>query len=277
MLSTLRRLWKFLDERLLHPARLIDLGNFKIYIPPKDLTVGKTVAENKSYEPHVTQELVPLLQPGTVFLDIGANLGYYSLLAASLIGSHGKVIACEPNPDNCRYLKRSIRVNGFENIEILPYGAAEREGTLKVYPHLANSTSHVVDSGRSLPKEYGTKFYLIKSIVLDDVLADKERIDLIKMDIDGGEPRALEGLRGIIRRHRPVLFLEFCPELIRLISQVKPETFLDQINGFGYDLYILQPSFNKSPAPLGKQEIMHAATQPGVDLVDLVAYPPRGR
>src|SRR5690606_15185214 len=80
-----------------------------------------------NYEPHVTAEVRRLLQPGMTFVDVGANIGYFALLAASLVGAQGKVIAFEPNLENCELLRRSIAANGFDDfVHVHPYAVAEK-------------------------------------------------------------------------------------------------------------------------------------------------------
>src|SRR5256885_3164883 len=80
---------------------LLRLADFKIYVRLDDWAVGARIAVRRTHEPHVTRVMLPLLRPGTVIVDIGANIGYYTLLAASRIGSTGKVIAFEPSLENC--------------------------------------------------------------------------------------------------------------------------------------------------------------------------------
>jgi len=110
-------------------------------------------------------------------------------------------------------------------------------------------------------------------VALDTVLADEEHIDVVKMDIDGAESRALRGMEGLIRRHRPVMLVEFCPDLLQSLSQITPEAFLDQLAGYGYDLLVLDRSSDAKLAPQSKEEMMALYARSGASHLDLVCYP----
>jgi FkbM family methyltransferase len=250
----------------------IQLGDFTIYVRLDDSAVGAYIAGAKTYEPHVTRALLPLLLPGTVFLDIGANIGYYTLLAASRIGGEGKVLAFEPNPDNCEILTCSIRENCFKNITLYPYAVAEKEQELRIYPDMTNSTSLVVGE-QYRTADSGAPAHVVKAVALDNFLKGCDKIDIVKIDIDGGEPLALKGMQKLIQNHRPVLFVEFCPELIRTVSQVNPESLLDQLGELGYDLHVLATSGERSPHALRKTQILEQFAECKSTHLDLVAHP----
>ena len=95
---------------------------------PADYAVGHTVARTGSYEPEVSATLREVLPPGATFVDIGANIGWFSLLAASLVGPTGRVIAIEPNPRNVALLRQSAKDNGFDNIDVVTVALGERRG-----------------------------------------------------------------------------------------------------------------------------------------------------
>jgi FkbM family methyltransferase len=260
-----------LREALREP-QCVDLGEFKIYLRRDDCMVGAHIAAARCWEPHVAGELTPLLKPGSVFADVGANIGYFTLLAASRVGEEGSVIAFEPNPANCELLERSIQENRFHNVRLRPVAVAEREQILDLHTSNSSSLSLVVgaDSCQEIPKGY--QRYSIPADSLDHFLADIPRLDVVKIDTDGGEPRILEGMREIVRRHRPVIFTEFYPEGFRKISGRTPESFLDELKGLGYGLYILSCLTPKSRSPLSKTQILEAVT-PAQPFLDLVAYP----
>ena len=114
-----------LQEEGFRPV-LVELDTFKMYVRRNDFYVGAVIANTKSYEPYVAAEIERLLKPADVFVDLGANIGYFTLLAATLIGPEGQVHAFEPNRDNCELVKRSIEANGFANIRLYPTAVAER-------------------------------------------------------------------------------------------------------------------------------------------------------
>ncbi|MCX7827376.1 MAG: FkbM family methyltransferase, partial [Verrucomicrobiae bacterium] len=110
------------------PPVLVRLPEFKIYVRLNDFGVGLPIFLRRAYEPYVTTAICRFLKPGCVFVDIGANIGYHTLMAAARVGAGGSVIAFEPNPANCALLQKSIAANGFGNIRVHPNAVADHEG-----------------------------------------------------------------------------------------------------------------------------------------------------
>jgi len=250
---------------------LLGLRDFKMYVRLDDWAVGFLIALKRTYEAHVTAAIKPFLKPGSVVLDIGANIGYYTLLAASRIGKGGKVIAFEPSAEDIAMLRMSLAVNRFDNVTIHAKAVAEANGVLSF--RMADSIAVV---GRSGP---AAKAFQVESVALDSYLKDEPRIDLVKMDIDGGEGLALRGMKQLLKRHRPVLFSEFSPALLRDISGIAPEAYLEELRSLGYALRAL---VKKKDAPawfiLDKPshsdgEILRCHAESGLSHLDLQALP----
>ncbi len=245
----------------------IRLETFTIHIRGDDWAVGAEIRASGRYEPHVTAELHRSLAAGTVFVDVGANIGYFSLLAASITGPHGRVIAFEPNSENCDLIRLSAEANGFRNITVYQKAVADRERTFS----LAVEGSNGSVSERQAPGDI-----LVSAISLDEALADEQRVDVIKMDIEGCEGLALRGMAAVLARHRPVLLTEYNPDGLQAQSHIEPERYLDDLRGMKYDLYVLTPGRARSRAPQSSPEI-HAAYMArqaeGGTHLDLAAYP----
>lgn len=211
---------------------LITLPEFKIYVRLNDYFIGAYIAREKIYEPHVTRELRRLLQPGMTFLDIGANIGYFTLLAAEQVGEEGTVLAFEPVERNCDALLRSIEANDRHNIILYPYAVGEQKQRVALDVGGKNSNSRVL---RNMPDD--TRPLMAEVVALDEFLSDLPRLDVVKMDIEGAEPQAISGMRRLIQQHRPVILTEFSPDLIRITSGVEPDAFLDSLSSMGYELF----------------------------------------
>jgi FkbM family methyltransferase len=261
--------FKKLQEEAFKP-RLVELANFKIYIRRNDFFIGAVIENTKSYEPYVTDEVRRLLKPGMVFIDIGANIGYFALLAAALVGPAGQVYAFEPNPDNCRMMEMSIEANCFDNIRLFPFAVAEEKQQFNLDVGGTNSNGRIIDFSPEAVPGQATPL-LVEAVVLDETLPNLERVDVIKLDVEGAEPRAWQGMQQIINKFRPILVFEFSPELIPVTSHVSPGSFLDQILGLQYDLYILERFKNKSRRPQTREEILEAYAKSGLTHLDLVA------
>ena len=146
------------------------------------------------------------LHPGDVCLDVGANVGVMTLLAASLVGHTGHVIAVEPNPANVQLLYKGILHNRFTNVQVLPLAAGDRRS---IFGMSGLSNTELVDEN---PTIYNGK--LVQSVVLDEALGTLPRLDLVKLDIEGQEPAALRGLQRQISTHQPTLVVEFNPRCL---------------------------------------------------------------
>ena len=125
-----RALPKSLLSKIFPNPVLLKLSSFKMYVRLDDWAIGARIAVNRVYEKHVTQEMLRWLKPGVVLVDIGANIGYYTLLAATHLGDTGKIIAFEPSEESCDLLKMSIEKNGFKNVAIYAKAVADINGVV---------------------------------------------------------------------------------------------------------------------------------------------------
>jgi FkbM family methyltransferase len=200
----------------------VDLGGYQVCIQKLDTDFAQSIFHSRQYEEHVRRDARENLHEGDVAVDVGANVGVLTFLAASIVGKAGRVIAVEPNPDNLQLLYRGIVLNAFENVEVLPYAASNRRSVFS----LTGGTSNTHLIGAREPVEGG---HFVQSIVLDEVLEHLPRLDFVKMDIEGHEPQALEGFARLIGRYRPALLVEFNPRCLVNLQQQNPLSFLRQI------------------------------------------------
>ena len=203
----------------------VDLGGYHVCIQKLDTDFAQSIFHSHQYEEHVRRAARENLRAGDVVVDVGANVGVLTFLAASIVGAAGRVIAVEPNPDNLQLLYRGIVYNGFGNVEVVPHAASNRRSVFS----LTGGTSNTHLIGPRAPEEGG---YFVQSVVLDEALGDLPRLDFVKMDIEGHEPQALEGFARLIGRHRPVLLVEFNPRCLVDLQQQDPVAFLKQIFAF---------------------------------------------
>jgi hypothetical protein len=106
---------------------LLQLDDFELYVQEHDWDIGENLIETKQYEPHVTSFLKEHLQQGMTFVDIGANVGFFTLTAATKVGESGKVIAVECNPRNCELIYMSLHRNGFDQVTVYPFAVGETQ------------------------------------------------------------------------------------------------------------------------------------------------------
>lgn len=257
---------------------LVDLDTFKIYVSPQDTAVGKPIIDQQIHEPHVTKALQTILKPQMVFIDIGANIGYFSLLAAQKVGPSGKVLAFEPHQYNCGLLALSARANHFRNIQIYPLAVADKATTF-LFDQFEGSNgaiSEEIDS--EIDDNYINMLAnrtLVTAVKLDDLLQGIERIDVIKIDIEGAEYRAISGAENLIQKHRPLIVSEFSPGLLRSVSQISEADYLGLLIQKRYHLSILEENGNLIECGANIEKLLNyfaEQAQKGNDHIDILAH-----
>ncbi len=139
------------------------------------------------------------VKPGTVFLDLGANVGFYTLLASSLVQDGGKVFAFEPLPQNIRYLEKHLAINGVRNVRVFQAAVSDRPGQCRFEESSCRATGKIGPAGS----------LVVESVSLDDLL-EREVVplpDYMKIDVVGAEFAVLSGARRLLTLGRPILFL----------------------------------------------------------------------
>jgi FkbM family methyltransferase len=220
--------------------KIIEIQGSKMYIDVNDpnLTMRKTFQAyglNLIHEEATTALFKKIVKPGDVVLDLGANIGYFTLLAAKLVGDRGRVHAFEPEPRNYHYLRRNIEMNGYRNVFAYQKGVSNISGKTRLYICPYDSGHHTINKPNGIKKyrpDYGgeIKEIEIDVVATDDFLKDKiERVDIIKVDIEGAEVLAFDGMRNMLKANQNVkIFLEFFPLLIQEMDN-SPEEFFRQL------------------------------------------------
>jgi FkbM family methyltransferase len=207
------------------------VDGFQIYAFADDPYVGMGLVKDKNYEPHVSGVFGQCLKPGMHVLDVGANIGFYTLLAASKVGQDGKVTAVEPNPDNGSMILASQERNGFGNIRILQAAAYDEWTTLRLFTDGSNGTV--------MPGGGGGRS--VMALPLGACLRD-QRVDLMKIDVEGAEGRAVLGMIEVIDRQRPLVFSELTPSALPSLSGMSGEEYVGLFISRGYHIQVLQPN-----------------------------------
>ena len=204
----------------------IDFGGFKLYPWRGDDLIGGSVIASGSYEPYLLPVFVARVPEGGSVLDLGANIGIYTLSAAHKVGPQGHVFAVEPVPRNIQSLCAGVIGNGLRNVSVFPVAASASAGVVPVLRH-ANSSNGIVDThvDPALADEF------VPTQRVDQLLKGIDRLDVIKIDIEGHEPLAWPGIEQLVHKYRPVIFTEFNPAAIRNHSRVDAETYLRQLFG----------------------------------------------
>lgn len=189
-------------------------GKYVFNYLPDDRYVGQRIALEK-YEPYLTKLMLSKIKNGDVVLDIGANIGYYAVLFADKVGEKGKVIAIEPDPINFEILQKNIKENKLRNVVAVQAAVGKENKKMKIFESDENFGDHRMwgetlhPAGTSLDREAVYVFCRR----LDDLLKElqEEKIDFIKMDVQGFEAEVIEGGKNMIEKNKPIIFFEYWP------------------------------------------------------------------
>ena len=206
----------------------IPMEGFSLFVRANDRDIGHHVRTFRSYEPHVTAALRNTLRPDMVFIDVGANLGVFTNMAASLVGPRGLVIAIEPLDKNLQLLYRAVAHNRFENVRVHACAAGERVELISI------KTDPGTSNGQPLPKTSDDpRAFFTQTRRLDDLTAGVARMDVVKFDIDGYELFAWRGFRQQLARFRPIVLTEFHPYGMEQYVKIDPLEYLGELFAYG--------------------------------------------
>jgi FkbM family methyltransferase len=164
-------------------------------------------------ESAVQQALTELIAPGHVVYDVGANIGFFTILCARLVGLEGKVYAFEPMPENAATLRHNIALNELENVVVVEKALSSTSGTAELFISPWSAFHSLNVEGASKRENRGQDAQApiaVETVTLDQFVreAGVEAPDLVKLDVEGAELLALEGMREVLRDVQPLLVCE---------------------------------------------------------------------
>ncbi|MFI5401114.1 MAG: FkbM family methyltransferase [SAR324 cluster bacterium] len=190
--------------------RLPGLPPFVLHVHGQgDRFISEALRARGVWEPLETRAVLALLEPGDGFVDLGAHLGYYSVLAALRVGPAGRVLACEPDPENFALLERNLAENGVGWVRRQRCAVSDRAGRSWLYRSADNKGDH-----RLYDSEAGRRAVAASAVTLDGLLEDPaEGWHLVKMDTQGCEALILRGAERVLaaRGGRLAWLVEFWP------------------------------------------------------------------
>ena len=268
---------EFARRNLLTPdaatrPELAEFDGYRLYASRTDLQIGQHVLAGE-YEPEVTAIFHQVLQPGMAVIDIGANIGFFSMLAAALVGRTGAVLAVEPNPDNAKLIEASRRLNGFDHVTTAAVAAGRAVSLLVLNTTHSNGTTS--EPGGDIDQLLAAR--TVPCIPVDSLVASAwpagRRAGLIKVDVEGAEYNALLGAAGVIAQHRPHIVSEFSPSFMPGISGVSGPEYLAWLHAQSYAIAVIQPEGPPLYAGQDIAAVMDAFERRGRDHIDLLATP----
>jgi FkbM family methyltransferase len=218
--------WRKIHYRL---TGRVNVDGATFHLQPGDNYLTQWILNDGEYEPTETKLTRSILKEGDVFVDVGANIGWYTVHAGKAVGKTGKVIAFEPEPGNLSLLRKNIEANGLTQAEADGRALSKEPGSFKLFLEKDNLGMH------SLVMEHGGQRYIdVETMRFDDYWNDRGPIRLVKIDTEGAEGLILEGMAETLKRQKNMdLIIEFAP--YRLVkSGYDPEKILANFYALGY-------------------------------------------
>jgi FkbM family methyltransferase len=233
------------------------LGRYKLYVDTRDVGVSSHLMLDGYWEMWVTEVLVARLRRGMLAIDVGANLGYFTMVMADLVGADGHVHAFEPNVEIAAHLRRSTHVNGFRERVTFhdePLGDVDGARVLLNIPENYPGGASVYPA----PEEVEAGILTIRRL---DSYPELLHADVVKIDAEGAEQSIWRGMAGIFAQKRSMtIFLEFVGG-----RYADPGGFIDEISAEGFEMHYVTAS--TSLRPISRREILASPPEDDVMLV----------
>jgi len=234
------------------------LGRYKMFVDTADLGLSPHLMLDGYWEMWVTEAILATVRPGMVAVDAGANLGYFTLLLADIVGREGRVHGFEPNPHIMRLLDRSVRLNGFAGrvrLHDAPLAASSGLPVRLVVPagepKNAYLSPHPPGAEPPCAEPPGALGHDLRTLCLDDAIGEG-RLDFVKIDVEGAEREVWRGMRRIVARGQKLaIFLEFVTE-----RHPSPDAFLAEFAASGFAIARIEPK--RGMARVSAREILAA-------------------
>ena len=238
-------------------------NGFKLFVDARDVSIAPHLILDGVWEEHTEAVLRTLVRPGMTIVEIGANLGYFTLLMAQRAGSAGAVHAFECDPALAQLARDNLEVNGLSNVANLhEMAVSDREGAMRFFTaerHRGGGT--LVGGLAQIPELTAAerREIEVRSITLDAFAATLSRpIDLIKIDAEGAEPAILHGGRDVFSRRAPLtVVMEFCPAFFTQAGS-DPEARLAELEGWGFRLSRIDERKRKA-SPVTRAALLNVA------------------
>lgn len=214
---------------LLKPQYVEIMGK-KIYLDNKDSLRLSTNPKGRDFEIEVFKTYI---KPGNVVLDIGAHIGYCTIIFSQLVGRQGRVYAFEPAPDNLKLLKKNIKINNLTNVVVIPKAVSNTNGKIKLFLSNTSQADH-----RTWEPREERRSIEVNSLRIDDFFKKKYmHVNFVKIDIQGGELEAILSMNTLLNKNKNVvIYTEYTPQYLK-DSGVKPLEYIKKLILLGFQLY----------------------------------------
>lgn len=238
-------------------VRLVTTPGGRIYVNESDTgSVARQLLATGKYEKGWTKWMKRNITTGQRALDVGANVGYYTALLCTLVGSTGLVMACEPDPDNAALLRRTMAANGFAHARVIEAAVADQVARTVLFQdeawhgvHSLAAANRVNPGGRSAD---------VATVTLDHLAAEAGPFDFVKIDAQGAEGRILRAASSLLNQPRATVLIEMWPSGLAAFG----DTLADVTGPFlqhGFGSYELNAAWDLVPVSADDIERQAAA------------------
>ena len=242
-----RKLQRFANSNL--KPDWVEIEGRKMYLDDGDALF---LSINGIHENIITNLIKKEIHSGDIVVDIGAHIGYYTLQFANLVGPTGKVYAFEPEPKNFELLKKNVQINKYDNVVLIQKIVSDKDGIVEFFiskfDSIGNKLFKSNEAGSSIK---------IESTTLDEYFKDlKEKIDFIKMDIQGGEGKAILGMKNLLKENKNLKIIqEWWPDALKQ-NNTNPEDHLKFLQHIGYKIYEIDGTIKKDILPITIEQLL---------------------
>lgn len=256
----------------LPPATVRFAPGLRMRVDPRDENGRRVLLDGLDRRERLTRHFLRLLGPGDCVLDVGANAGYYTMVASHAVGPLGSVHAFEPSPHVLPWLEASVLLSrpASANIHLHDSAASDRSGTAAFYPAARECTGF-----SSLRPNAGAAPVEVRCVPIDSLLCDLPAVRLVKLDIEGAELLALRGMQRLIERDRPHIISEIDDGFLRQMGASAAE-MIEFLTARGYEVASIgergaltpldatpRDRINILAAPAGERTHRHGAARAG--------------
>jgi FkbM family methyltransferase len=216
----------------------------KLVVDTRDALLSPWLLLDGLWESHVTGWMQQTLRPGDAFVDVGANIGYFTLLAAQTVGATGRVVAVEAHPGLAELLRRNVVINGVHGrVAVFEKAAWSEAAKLRFHQrahYSANSSVGSIGEDALADLDDTEDVIDVEGVPLDDLLAGLARVDVVKVDVEGAEVHAFTGMETTLRSNPNITVLfEWSPAQIRNLGD-DPAALIDQLAGYGFRFRLME-------------------------------------
>ncbi len=226
----------------LNKEYVINVNGYKLKSIPNDRGISLELLKFNTHEPLSTKLISRELKKGMVCIDLGGNIGYYTLLESNRVGNSGKVICIEPSPLNYRYLKKNLEMQNSSNVETHNFACGDINGEINFLISKNSNTCRTIPEEEPIPN--GEQVIKVPIRKLDSFLEENplQKIDFLRTDVEGYELQVFEGARKTIQQFKPMIQIEVHPDYL---GKSKTRKFLQFLKNEDYEVkYFIRGEFD---------------------------------